>query len=399
MSQKYFAVVNPGLEEILAQELASFHTRKRTLLEGGVEFEATNRGFYEVLQFSRIANHLYLRLETFKAEDIRVLYKKVRRFEWERLLKEGVGLSFHVSTHRSKLKGRGQIADTVLIAISDRFQKDLNQLAPFKLTTDKEDDISSFFAEENSSSELQTQQRIMIRLEDNKCTLSIDTAGRKMHQRGWRRRAGVAPLRENISFALLSALGWSEDSPLLDPACGSGTFIIEAARKTLSLSPRIWSNYAVESWSNFNQTLWNDVKKSFEDKKKTASLKEYFLKGEDLEIALVRSAIQNANKAQVSEWTLFERGDLRKLQRPKQEKGYMIVNLPYGSRLERQKKAGLFLETALLKQFEQNFNGWILGILLPTDIKLSSDKLLIKELLTFRNGGLPVCFWQISHKG
>ncbi len=386
MSQKYLAIINPGLEELLSQELAQFKTRKRHIITGGVEFEATHRGLYETLLFSRLANRIYLRLKSFKTTDINTFYRKIRRFDWERLLPPEIPLFFDITSHHSKLRGSGQLTKTAFQAIQDRFNKDLQLTAPSLLKK-----IPSF---KDISETSQHPQRILIRLEDDQVTLSIDAAGKKMHQRGWRQLASKAPLRENLAAALLMALGWNTQDSLLDPACGSGTFIIEAALKRQYRSPRIWKSYALHSWNNFNADLWQEIQESSHQN----LLYENPLFGRDIEKRAINTARQHAELAAVQQDVHFSQGDLTSLPNPPTQHGFIISNLPYGSRLLSKQLDEKKLAHSLIKEFERKYPDWILGILLPKELTLSSKTSEIEELLSFKNGGLPVHFYRITKK-
>ncbi|CAN0568594.1 unnamed protein product, partial [Laminaria digitata] len=249
MAQRYFAVTSPGLEEVLLDELKGFKIKKPKVLQGGVEFQATGRGFYQVLRGSRIAHRLYLRVDDFRARDAYELYRKSRRFEWERLLIGGTPqrvVELRGVAHRSRLGGSGEVVDRVADGIYDRFVEELF-VRPPKLMRD-----------ERYEGEGRTHS-LMVRLSEDRCELNLEAAGRAMHQRGWREETGRAPIRESLAAAMLRMSGWAPGMPLLDPMCGSGTFVIEAARQVAGLEPRAWTEYMAFDFVNANRELFDEV--------------------------------------------------------------------------------------------------------------------------------------------
>jgi len=237
MSQRYFAVITPGLEGALASELRSLPTRKRSVVEGGVGFEATGVGFYQVMHRSRLANRVYLRVDEFRARDPQELYRKAKRIDWARLLHPGQPVVVEGRSKASRIFGSGAVVARVEDGIADYWRERLDRTPP----------------------DFGHPQRLLARLHEDRCTLSLDAAGALMHRRGWRLAPGRAPLRENCAAALLQLLGWQPGVPLIDPMCGSGTFLIEAARWAATLPPRRWSSYAFHHWANFNPARWEST--------------------------------------------------------------------------------------------------------------------------------------------
>jgi len=370
MSQKYFAVTTPGLEQALHDELRALRTRKRVILKGGVEFEATNKGFYQAVYHSRVANRIYLRLDSFRAKDTYELHRKSKRFAWERVLPPGCEVALEATTRRSKRKGTGEIENTVLYGIQDHF-KELGETPP---TRAHEFDNTPF--------------RLLVRLEDNRCTLSIDAAGRSMHQRGWRQEIGRAPLRENVACALLNLIGWKPGVPLLDPMCGAGTFVIEAARMHKGLPPRQWSDYAFHHWANFQSETWEKIVAETSEPVEG----ELALAGSDNNKGIIGISERNAERAEITEEVSFQLRQAQAIMPHSENPGFVVLNPPYGARLPRFSQTELDMFT----QFIKHFPGWTMGMLMPEAAKPEFDGLHFEELTAFRNGGMPVRFWKIQ---
>lgn len=371
MAQTYFAVTIPGLEAQLQAELRALGAKKCEAYRGGVTFRATRAKSYSILRRIRQANRLYWRLDEFRARDARELHRKSTRLDWSKWLPDGVVLKIDAHMLASSFGGTGQIADTVQYAIMDSMR--LNG----KLCTFDDSDPKAM--------------RIIARVVDSRCELSLDLAFHPLYQRGWRSNTGRAPLRETIANALLAATGWTPERPLIDPMCGAGTFIIEAARQAAEMSPRKGVRYAAESLVNFDSAAWADAAPA------ASASKGVLLQGFDKEAKSVARARENAKGADVAARVNFSTQDVAVLAPVGDIPGVVICNPPYGQRIERGEgeKAA---DKILLDRFAmKEFAGWRLGFVAPSDFSFSHDVLRIEEVLRFKNGGFPVRFWLATH--
>lgn len=375
MAQRYFAVTTPGLEETLLQELRGFKVKKPKVMRGGVEFQATARGFYQVLHFARTTHRLYLRVDEFRARDVHELYKKTRRIDWERLLPVDAHAPVQIRgvSHRSNVSGSGELVERVLDGVRDHFTLDLATAPPTLL---------------RERDHVQNPITLMVRMSDDRCELSLEAAGRALHQRGWREESGEAPLRETLASAMLEMCGWQPGTPLLDPMCGSGTFLIEAARKTLERSPRCWSDYAALRWANANPELFEEVRGEVSEEAAPAP-EEVTIFGQDRDVGVLLKASRNARRAGVQRLVQLKEEPVSQLLPPLALPGLMICNPPYGERLRRD---GAIQE--LLARAEEHFEGWRLALVLPRDFDMRTARVPMEELGRFTNGGLPVTLWQ-----
>ncbi|MEM1347812.1 MAG: hypothetical protein AAGI01_04590 [Myxococcota bacterium] len=373
MAQSYFAVITPGLEGALVAELRRMKVKKPSEVKGGVEFQATRRGFYEAVRDSRSANRLYRRVADFRARDVQELFKKTRRIAWEELLDPAAGVLVEATSRRSKLNGTGQISGTVLDGIRARFESD---------------------PASRSLNEAASKPPVVLlaRMADDRCTLSLSADPRALYLRGWRTEAGGAPLRETTSCALLELVGWRPGTPLLDPMCGSGTFLIEAARASANLPPRIWETHGFESWAAHDAELYAEILASREE----ASSVHTQLWGYDRDAEMIALSQRNALRAGVAEQVTWRAQGVAALERPDGEPGVVISNPPYGKRLAREGKRQP-ADRVLLERFAETFEGWVLGLLLPSDHEPAHPSLLVEELARFRNGGTAVRLWRVVH--
>lgn len=381
MAQRYFAVTTPGLEEALLDELRTFKIKKPKVLQGGVEFQSTSRGLYQVLRRSRIVHRLYLRVDEFRARDGIELYNKTRRYEWERLIfggEEEVRSKVHVRAvvHRSWIGGSGEAVDRVADGLRDHFSQELKTHPPDIIRTDR-----AFQRKDE-----RIPMTLMARVIEDRCELNLEMAGRALHQRGWRDETGAAPLRESLAAALLALADWREDEPLIDPMCGSGTFVIEAARRRRNLEPRLWQadDYGALSLANANRESFDDASLGPVELEDAPPLI-----GADHDEDVLEKARRNAARADISDDVTLLHREASQLVPAGDAPGLVICNPPYGERLER---SGAIKE--LLEVFASGaMSGWRLGILLPRDFDLTTAVFPMEERARLTNGGLSVTFW------
>ena len=377
MAQRYLAVTSPGLEPALLAELRSFKIKKPTVIEGGVEFSATTKKFYNVLRSTRIAHRLYLRVDEFRARDQIEAYNKSKRFEWERLLSTGQAVEVRGVVKSSRIGGSGAITDAVADGIRDHFIQALHSKPPtlFRQTSADGDVIST---------------KMLARCEDDRCMINMEAAGKPLHQRGWRKQAGPAPLRESVASAVLDLAGWKPGVALVDPMCGSGTFVIEAARRARRLPVRLWDDYAATTWANFAPEVFEQAGPG----EPLAASDVDGLFGFDIDAGVLKKAKANAARAEVGDNVRFEQTDVRALTAPEGvEPGVVVCNPPYGERLSESGEI-----EALIQTISERFAGWRVGLLLPRDVSVDFSGLSLRSAAELRNGGIPVKVW-VSTEG
>lgn len=370
----YFAVTTPGLEKITAQELLRlglFDSLPAEAEEGGLTFTGGLEALYRANLSLRSANRVVARLgQWFYARDFAELRQRAARLPWERFLVPGRGLRLRVTCHQSKLYHSGAVAERVALAIADRLGKD----SPWHTGAAEDED--------------HPEQLILVRLENDRATVSVDSSGELLHRRGYRLASAKAPLRENLAAALLLASGWDGASPLIDPFCGSGTFPIEAALMALGLPPGANRKFAFMDWPGFDSALWNSVLRQAAAPPR--ELPPLF--GFDRDAGAVRLAGENAARAGALPFITFGAQAVSHLQGlPALPPGWLITNPPYGVRLSDGKDL-----RNLYAQFgnvlRDGFRGWRVGVLTADLSLLGQMKLNFDTSLRFKNGGLPVIF-------
>jgi putative N6-adenine-specific DNA methylase len=361
------------LEDVLLQEVRDLGGRKAKKHEGGVEFDASNKAAYGVLYNMRTAHRLYLRVDEFRARDLPEIYNKTRRINWERLLGPEHRVSITAYSIASRETHTDKIAESVGHALREHFEEDLGKDAPqiVQKTADHAGEAAD--------------QLLMARVEDNRCTLNLDASGELLFRRGWRTDQGAAPLRESYAAAMLRAMEWSPDEPVLDPMCGSGTIAIEAATIAAGLAPGANRSFQLQTWANFRPEAWEAATASDTNEAVAASIAASDADADVLEVARA-----NAERAGVA--LTFEQRSVAGIQ-PHAESGLILTNAPYGVRLEGNPMEPIH---RLCEVFDARFSNWRMGVLTHRDVTLPLARKRTTALLDFRNGGIPVRLWAVD---
>lgn len=375
MTQRYFATTTPGFEAQLADEVDALGGRKIQRLTGGVEFSATHRVFYRANYELRTANRIYLRVDEFRARDFPELYRKTRRFNWSRLLSQKNRVFVRATAHKSYLIHSDRIAQTVGEGLKEHFEQNLQREAP--------EIIDKIAAD---------AQLVLARLDDNRCQLSLDSCGEHLFKRGWRQHAVEAPIRETLAAGVLMRTGWRPRRPLVDPFCGSGTFLVEGAWMANKRPAGDMREFAFQRWNNFRASLWEDVQEC--GRQRHYELEEVQFYGFDSNPAAVEAAQKNIALGATTRSTRVELREVEALLPPCEERGMVIANPPYGERLSENKDAW----EVLIERFAAHFKGWRMALILPMDARPSHERLRFKEELRFQNGGIHVRLWLGRHR-
>ncbi|MGQ5522168.1 THUMP domain-containing class I SAM-dependent RNA methyltransferase [Chitinimonas sp. PSY-7] len=330
----YFAPCPRGLETVLAQELAELDAQGIVPTDGGVIFQGDWALMYRANLHSRIASRILWRLveRSYRSEDD--IYKAARSIEWPSLFPVSCTIKVMVTGIGSKLRSLDFIALKVKDAVCDGFR--------------------TACGERPSVDTAKPDIRIHVFLTDRQQTIYVDTSGEALFKRGYRRETGDAPLRENLAAGILKLAGWQVDEPLLDPMCGSGTFLVEAAMMAKRMAPGRWRSFAFERFMQFDAALWNEIKqRSLAEELPSASCAIY---GSDDTPAVLAAARANLEAAGVSNAVVLEEADALEREAP-QASGVLICNPPYGVRLEEQTWLDA-LYPMLGHALKQRFAGW-----------------------------------------
>jgi len=331
-----------------------------------VTFKGELEALYRANLHLRTASRVLARLGNFfYAKTYKDLLEKASRLPWERFLYPGQPVTLRVSYHESRLNHARPISEAVYEAIAARLGQ------PSQGNTDDNNGTA-------------TQQLVVVRVANDQVTVSIDSSGMLLYKRGYRQAIAKAPLRETLAAAIIMASGWDRQSPLLDPFCGSGTIPIEAAMMALGIPPGAKRQFAFINWPNYDETLWEQVKKAVE----RSDIEMPSIMGSDRDAGAVRMAKSNAERAGVAEFIQFENHALSHVHPPR-KKGWVVTNPPYGERISK----GADLRN-LYAQFgnvlRQHCAGWQVALLSNDRMLLGQTHLNLDTTMSLRNGGIKV---------
>ena len=324
-----FLVATPGLEAPLAEEARAAGFADARVVEGGVAFEGTWPDVWRANLVLRGPTRILARIAAFRALHLAQLDKRARRIGWAGFLRPDVPVVVEAVCRRSRIYHAGAAAQRVATAIRE------------ELGAPVADDAAL---------------RILVRIEDDLATVSIDTTGESLHKRGFKEAVSKAPMRETMAAMFLRQCGYAGTEPVLDPMCGSGTFPIEAAEIALGLHPGRERRFAFEHLLGFDPAAWAALRASA-----APHPTGLLFHGYDRDPGAIRMAGENAERAGVVAHTRFAAQPIEALAPPAGPPGLVIVNPPYGTRIGN--KAPLMaLYRTLGTVLRTRFAGWRAGI-------------------------------------
>lgn len=325
-----FLVAAPGTEAGLLAEAKLQRFAKPIMVEGGVIFHGNWQDVWRANLDLRIPSRVLARIGSFHVAHLAQLDKLARKFSWGKFLRKDVPISVEASCKKSKIYHAGAAAQRIETALRE--------------------ELGATIAADAALS-------VKARIENNLCTISIDTSGESLHKRGHKQAIGKAPMRENLAAYFLSECGFNRNETVVDPMCGSGTFILEAAEISAGLKPGRDRKFAFELLKSFDAKIWADMQKSA-----TPPSKLITFYGSDRDAGAIRQSKENAEAAHVAHLTSFQQTAISNLVPPQGEAGLVIVNPPYGTRIG-DKKPLFALYAALGQTLNAKFKGWRVGVI------------------------------------
>jgi len=332
--ESYFTPCPRGLESALDSELAAIGATGRTTTDGGVAFEGGIDLMYRANLASRIASRVLWRMGAggYRNEDD--LYGAARAIAWEARFGVQRTIRVNVSATRAPVKSLEFIALKVKDAVCDRFR-----------------------AAVGSRPSVDTRHpdvRIHVFLDDRQATFYLDTSGEPLFKRGYRADAGEAPLRENLAAGILALAGWTPGTPLLDPMCGGGTLLLEAAAMTRGLAPGANRGFAFERLADYDPRLWRGIREA--SAPAGGHPEEPLIHGSDNETRSLEAARAALERAGLASSVRLAKADVLEVE-PPAGTGILVSNPPYGMRLgDRDALAKLY--PRLGDMLKRRFPGW-----------------------------------------
>ena len=330
----YFAICPRGLENLLLDELQAVGGTELRATAGGVFFSGEWEVCYRANLESRIATRILWHIVKgpyAKEEDI---YRLAVRQLWPNHFAVSSTMRVVTTAIKCPLKSLDFVTLRVKDAVCDRFREDLGERPNIET---RNPDVS-----------------VHVFLTENECTLYLDTSGQPLWQRGFRKASVEAPLKENLAAGILKLSGWQPGTPLIDPMCGSGTFLLEAVQMALDRAPGLDRTFAFERLRSFKALAWADIRAAAEARVRPAERME--IRGYDIDERAVRATRRNLQEAGFGAIISVDRSDVLETQ-PLTDHGILIANPPYGERIGEQDELAAFypqLGTAL----KRHWAGW-----------------------------------------
>jgi putative N6-adenine-specific DNA methylase len=357
-----FLTAPPGLEPALAAEARAAGFAGVAAVSGGV---TVTGGWPEVWRANlelRGAGRVLVRIGAFRALHLAQLDKRARKVPWGAVLRPDVPVKVEASCRASRIYHDRAAAQRVARAITEDLGAPVDAGAGL---------------------------RVLVRIEDDLCTLSVDSSGAPLHRRGHKAAVGKAPLRETLAALFLRQCGFDGREPVVDPMCGAGTFVIEAAEIAAGLAPGRARRFAFEDLAGFDPAAWAEMRQAGE-----VTPPEPRFHGSDRDAGAIKAAAGNAERAGVTAITRFERMAVSARTAPAGPAGLVIVNPPYGGRIGNRKMLQA-LYGALGATLKENFKGWRVGLVTSeAGLARATGLPFAPPGPPVAHGGLKVRLWQ-----
>ena len=332
MTHHYFASCPRGLEEVLQQELTDIHASDIKKVDGGMLFSGDNEVLYRANISSRIATRILCLVKQGTYENEDDIFNAALAVEWTSWFALEKTIKVSTTAIQCPLKSIDFMTLRIKDAVCDIFRE----------KTGKRPDVAV----------RDPDIKIHLFLEKNNFSLYIDASGAPLYQRGFRTASVEAPIKENLAAGIIKLSGWTPGEPFLDPMCGSGTFLIEAALIASNQAPGLNRDFGFMAWKNFDKTLFATIKTSYLDK----VTKKDFLKiyGSDKDLRAIRVSKKNLTLAGFENSVQLVCKQFSEIT-PHYNEGVLVTNPPYGERI------GEELDSAYpewASSLKKSFAGW-----------------------------------------
>ncbi len=328
-----------GLEDILSKELRSLGAKNINILKRAVSFEGNKELLYKTNLHLRTALRILQPIYTFNAYDEKKLYKKVEDYDWSAYIKNTQSFAIDSVVFSNHFRHSQYVALKIKDAIVDQFR---NKTGKRPSIDTKNPDI-----------------RFNVHVFEKEFTISLDSSGDSLHKRGYRDTQHKAPLNEVLAAGMLLLAEWDKNIPLIDPMCGSGTILMEAAMIAFNIPPGFYrNNYGFMKWNNYDHGLWNSI---YTNAKSHIDISKINMIGGDIS----SNAIDITQKA-FMKFGIHKEISLIKTSfmdlYPKSKTGMLVMNPPYGERMKNEDLLSLYkmIGDHLKKNFP-GFDAWILS--------------------------------------
>ena len=331
---RYFAICPRGLEELLADELRAVGATELRSTHGGVHFSGDWSVCYRANLESRLATRILWHIVKGPYASEEDIYRLAVRQLWPNHFPVTRTMRVVTTAIRCPLKSLDFITLRVKDAVCDRFREDRGERPNIQT---RNPDVS-----------------VHVFLSEGECTLYLDTSGPPLWQRGLRKESVDAPLKENLAAGILKLTGWQPGMPLVDPMCGSGTFLLEAVQIALDRAPGLDRGFAFELLSAFEAINWATIRSAAEARRKPAA--PLAIRGYDNDERALRATRRNLQEAGFAGVVAVDRADLLEIE-PPAGPGILVANPPYGERIGEQEELAAFYPQ-LGSALKKHWAGW-----------------------------------------
>ncbi|MGA0893511.1 MAG: THUMP domain-containing class I SAM-dependent RNA methyltransferase [Ilumatobacteraceae bacterium] len=365
-----FVVAARGLEPLVLDEVVRLGIRPARPVRGGIECAVTWRQVWALNLRLRMATRVLVRVASFAADGPGTLEAGLRRIDWSAWLPPDTVGVHATCDAQSGLFHSGVVEERV----RDSIIRAGRSASPSATGGDAPDACMQ-------------PQAVHVRVESDRVTVSLDASGRPLYQRGWRGAAGRAPMRETLAAALVAASGWRVASPLVDPFCGSGTVLVEAAMAARRMAPGRHRSFAFERWPSFDERAWQRIVAGAD-----ADVIDRCppIVGSDRDEGAIAASRENAARAGVGGDVEFRHAAISDAVPPPGGRlGWVVSNPPYGERISGGRSLVPLYDT-VGRVLGERFAGWQSALLVSSSVPLQSTGIVWADALHTANGGIPV---------
>jgi putative N6-adenine-specific DNA methylase len=328
-----------GLEEILVNELTALGAKEIEKLNRAVGFVGDLSMMYKANLCLRTALRVLVPIHAFEVKNEQDLYLKIKEMEWEKHMEVTDTLAINCSLN-STLFGHSQyLEQKTKDAIVDRFRE----------RTGKRPSVDT---------DLPTL-RINLFINQEKCIVSLDSSGESLHKRGYRDKTNLAPINEVLAAGMILLTGWDGKSNFIDPMCGSGTILIEAALIAGNIPPGSYkAMFGFEKWKNFDADVWEEV---YEEAMNQITDSQTLIVGGEISKHVARKAVININEANMKNKIRIENCAFQDLPAPEGQ-GILVINPPYGERMDKDEDINALYKSIgdTLKKNWAGYQAWLI---------------------------------------
>lgn len=358
-----------GLEDVLSEEILNLggdtiekHTR-------AVSFEGSKELLYLANLKLRTALKVLVPIHSFKSKDENELYHGVREIQWSEYLDADQTLAIDSAVSSIYFNHSHYVSLKCKDAIVDQFRDQFGKRPNVEL--------------HNPS------VRLHIHIWQDEVSIALDSTGESLHKRGYKQDINVSPLNEVLAAGMVLMSGWDYKTPFIDPMCGSGTLLIEAAMIASNTAPGLLrKQFQFQQWKDYDDTLWNNLKKVEESKVKEEI--QIPIIGSDISFGTIEAAAANVTRAGMDEHIKLSVRDIKEAKPPLDSGGVCIINPPYGERFTHSDLDNLYRDIG--STFKKNFPGYTVWVLSGNAQALKNFGLKPSKKISLLNGSIPCMF-------